>query len=241
MSTPASCSVCGRTILKGERTRTYLTPDGERRVVCELCRARAEALHWVWAEVANEHRPAPAQRRRVSLAGWLRGRGGRGEEPAQAPATESTARPKENGSEESATPTRSGPPDPAARGARVGRAGSEPGTRIERAVSRFNESEHARTVAGLTRTLGQPLVSVGAAAGSPSEIRLTVAWELSWYQWGVDLGEPARAVYEIDKGHEISEIDASAQQWNAYAAEGGSLRLGSVPALPEGEPAGTES
>jgi len=108
-------------------------------------------------------------------------------------------------------------------------------------VSRFNESEHARTVAGLTRTLGQPQVSVGAAAGSPNEIRLTVAWELSWYQWGVDLGEPSRAVYEIDKGHEISEIDASAREWNAHAAEGGSLRLGTVPAEPEGEPAGTES
>ena len=70
-----SCSVCGRTILKGERTRTYLTPDGERRLVCELCRSRAEALHWVWAEDANEHRPNPApRRRRVSLVGWLRGR-----------------------------------------------------------------------------------------------------------------------------------------------------------------------
>jgi len=48
-------------------------------------------------------------------------------------------------------------------------------------------------------------------------------------------------VYEIDKGHEISEIDASAREWNAHAAEGGSLRLGTVPAEPEGEPAGTES
>jgi hypothetical protein len=111
---------------------------------------------------------------------------------------------------------------------------------MERAVSRFNESEHARTVAGLTRTLGAPLVSVGAAAGSPNEIRLTVAWELSWYQWGVDLSEPQRAVYEIDKGYEISEIDAPAQQWNAHAAGGGTVRLGKVPAQPEGEPASTE-
>lgn len=107
-------------------------------------------------------------------------------------------------------------------------------------MSRFNESEHARTVAGLTRTLGDPQVSVGAAAGSPNEIRLTVAWELSWYQWGVDLGEPSRAVYEIDKGYEISEIDASAKEWNAHAAGGGGLRLGSAPAQPEVEPAPTE-
>src|SRR5262249_25644109 len=78
---------------------------------------------------------------------------------------------------------------PAAPGANVGRAKpekprEEPGTRLERAVSRFNASDVARTVAGLMRSLGQPSVSVGAAAGSPSEVRITVAWELSWYQWG---------------------------------------------------------
>ena len=49
------------------------------------------------------------------------------------------------------------------------------------------------------------------------------------------------AIDEIDKGHEVSEIDASAREWNAHAAEGGSLRLGTVPAEPEGDPAGTES
>jgi hypothetical protein len=242
VSNPTSCSVCGRTILKGERTRIYLTPDGDRRIVCELCRARAEALHWVWAELANEHRPvASPRRRRGSLTGWLRGYAKRRAEPDAEAAGGSTPPPQGNGSPEPASTPRAGTPDPAARGARVGRAGPEPGTRIERAVLRFNESEHARTVAGLTRTLGQPQVSVGAAAGSPNEIRLTVAWELSWYQWGVDLGEPSRPVYELDKGHEISEIDASAREWNAHAGEGGNLRLGTVPAEPEGEPAGTES
>jgi hypothetical protein len=243
----SSCSVCGRTILKGERTRTYLTPDGERRIVCELCRARAESLHWVWAELANEHPAPPARRRRRgSLVAWMRGRTRRrtesGEEAATTAEPQSTPPPGGNGSSGSTTRARGGTPDPAARGARVGRASAipEPGTRLERAVARFNESEHARTVAGLTRTLGAPLVSVGAAAGSPSEIRLTVAWELSWYQWGVDLSEPERAVYEIDKGYEISEIDEPAQQWNAHTAEGGTLRLGKVPAQPEGEPASAE-
>ena len=113
--------------------------------------------------------------------------------------------------------------------------------RLDDAVDRFNASASARTVAGLMRTLGVPRVSIGAAAGSGDEVRITVAWELSWYQWGVDLGEPSRAVYEINKGHEISEIDASAQQWNAHTADGGSLRLGRAPAQAEGHPAGTES
>ena len=238
VSNPVSCSVCGRTILKGERTRTYLTPDGEKRIVCELCRARAEILEWVWAEDANARRPAPSRRRRRgSLTAWLRGRRADGSDSEAVPGSKP---PPANGE---ASPVRSGSPDPAARGARVGRAGAirEPGTRLERAVARFNESEHARTVAGLTRTLGEPQISVGAASGSPNEIRFTVAWELSWYQWGVDLGEPSRAVYEIDKGYEVSEIDASAREWNAHVLEGNGLRLAAAAPRREGEPARTES
>jgi hypothetical protein len=240
----ASCSVCGRTILKGERTRTYLTIEGEPRTVCDLCRSRAEALHWVWAEVANQQPQDLRRRRRGSLVGWLRERAKKlaPSEPQAGNGTEAAPQNGSDGKRAGPEPPRQRVPDPAARGAGVGRSGTgaESGSRHERAVARFNESSHARTVAGLTKTLGPPLVSIGAAAGSPNEIRLTVAWELSWYQWGVDLGEPSRAVYEIDKGHEISEIDASAQQWNAHTAEGGSLRLGRAQPQAEGHPAGTE-
>ena len=85
--------------------------------------------------------------------------------------------------------------DPAARGARGERGGEEgsPLSRDERAAARFNASEAARTVAGLIRTLGDPSVSVGASAGAAEEVRVTVAWELTWYQWGVDLGDEAAA------------------------------------------------
>jgi hypothetical protein len=255
VSTPTSCSVCGRTILKGERTRTYLTPDGEDRIVCELCRSRAEALQWISAEDAAKNPPQRNRRRRGSLVGWLRGL-------APRPATEEGSGPRQEvkrsgsvappGAERSNGEKASGPAsgsprskatDPAARGARVGRAGAiaETGTRLERAMARFNGSEHARTVAGLTKTLGDPQVSVGAAAGSPNEIRITVAWELSWYQWGVDLGEPASSVYEIAKGYEVAEIDASAREWNAHVEQGGRIAQGTAAQRPQGEPARTES
>jgi hypothetical protein len=118
---------------------------------------------------------------------------------------------------------RSGWVDSAAPGANVGRVeppAESPAVRLGRAVARFNASEAARTVAGLTRTLGEPWVSVGASAGSPGEVRVTVAWELSWYQWGVDLGEEARPVFPLDKGNEIGQLDGSARQWNATAADG---------------------
>jgi hypothetical protein len=103
-------------------------------------------------------------------------------------------------------------------------------TPFQRAVARFNHSEAGRTVAGLTRTLGTPWASVGASAGAPEEVRVTVAWELSWYQWGVDVGEELRPVFEIGKGSEIDQLDAAAKQWNAAVGEDGRLRLAGEPA-----------
>ncbi len=178
MSADETCAVCGRTILAGERTRTYMSPKDGTRLVCELCRERAERLGWV---------------------------------------------------------------DPAAPGANVGRmVEPEPvetsAGRLERAVARFNASEAARTVGGLMRTLGIPSVSIGAAAGSPSEMRVTVAWELCWYQWGVDLGDELRPVFQLERGDELAQLDGSARQWNAAAGEGGRLALGAP--LPDGEPVG---
>jgi len=101
---------------------------------------------------------------------------------------------------------------------------------FERAVARFNSSEAGRTVSGLTRTLGVPRASVGASAGAPGEVRVTVAWELSWYQWGVDVGDELRPVFELGKGGELDQLDAAARQWNAVVAADGKLRLAGDPA-----------
>ncbi|HEX5984401.1 MAG TPA: hypothetical protein VFY69_09370 [Solirubrobacterales bacterium] len=98
-------------------------------------------------------------------------------------------------------------------------------TPFETAVARFNASDARRVVARLTRTLGRPFVSVGACAGAPNTFRITIAWELSWYQWGVDTGEEPRPVFQMDKGGEISELDTAARQWNAGFGEDGMVRL----------------
>ena len=102
-------------------------------------------------------------------------------------------------------------------------------TPFERAVARFNSSEARHIVSGLARTLGRPSASVGACAGAPNTFRITVAWELSWYQWGVDIGDEQRPVFEIAKGGEISELDTAARQWNASFGEDGRLRLAREP------------
>jgi len=131
--------------------------------------------------------------------------------------------------------------DPAAPGANVGRRETEsPGDRLERAAARFNASDAAHTVAGLTRSLGESRVSIGAAAGSPSEVRITVAWELCWYQWGVDLGDKLRPVFPVGKGNEVEQLDPSARQWNARTSMDGQLALGTPTGgrAGDGEPVG---
>ncbi len=235
MSPVDNCAVCGRTILSGERTRSYISPDGERRAVCDLCRPRAEQLGWVWEELAEETSSQPPKRRRRGLGALFRGRGesrrARVDEHDEEEEDEDHEVPEDDQPTPAPEPRRN--PDPAAPGAGVGRPepiAEAPGTRLERAAARFNASPESRTVAGLMRSLGSPWVSVGAAAGSPSEVRITIAWELSWYQWGVDLRDEGRPVHAIDKGHEIGELDNSARQWNAVADDAGQIRIGSVAA-----------
>ncbi|HET7588945.1 MAG TPA: hypothetical protein VFK14_01995 [Solirubrobacterales bacterium] len=218
MSAEATCAICGRTILAGERVHGFLE-SGEERSVCDLCVARAERLGWRAAGEAEPERSEHRHEARWRLPGLLGRRGRRPGAPAPMgqPQIEEPARGEEEPSPAPVQPTRRPrPPAP---------ADIDAPTPFERAVARFNTSEAGRTVVGLTRTLGQPFASVGAAAGAPDEVRVTVAWELSWYQWGVDIGDELRAVFEIDKGREIDQLDAAARQWNAAVDESGRLGL----------------
>jgi hypothetical protein len=116
--------------------------------------------------------------------------------------------------------------DPAAPGANIRRrqVGSS-GGRLEHAVDVFNASRAGQTVAGLTRSLGRPRISVGAAAGSSTQARITVAWELCWYQWGVEPGA-ADTVFEIAKGEQVEQLDRSARHWNATVGEEAQIVFG---------------
>jgi hypothetical protein len=107
--------------------------------------------------------------------------------------------------------------------------GTGPEDPVARAIESFNRSEASRLVAGLMRTLGEPRASIGAAAGSPAELRVTVAWELSWYQWAVAAENGQGSVSPLAKGAELDQLDGAARVWNAGVAEGGRLYVGRPP------------
>src|SRR3712207_6733432 len=69
-----TCDVCGRTLLRGERIEPFLA-SGARRMVCELCTARATNEGWIMEAGADElpTRPPRPDRGR-SLFGRLRSR-----------------------------------------------------------------------------------------------------------------------------------------------------------------------
>jgi len=205
------CAICARGIAADEPVHVYFSSQG-RRGVCERCAERAERMGWS-TEVGGGAAPLVSA---GESGGRLRGLFGR--------------RSKSSPTAPAAVRVPDDSPDPAAPGRRVEQVEPEPEASrlspVERALERFNESEVGYTVEGLVRTLGTPWVSVGASAGSPSELRITVAWELSWYQWGIDLGDEEGPVFEIAKGSELGQLDSAARQWNAAAAEGGRIVIG---------------
>jgi len=98
---------------------------------------------------------------------------------------------------------------------------------MRRAVERFNRSDEPRKVAGLIRSLGEPHAAVTADAWEQLAL-VTVAWELSWYQWEVSADGDGEPVREVAKGREMSELAEEARAWNAAVAEDGRLRLRSA-------------
>ena len=82
------------------------------------------------------------------------------------------------------------------------------------ATELFNESAFRRTVAGIGKSLGAPQVSLMHLSGTHPEVVITVAWEISWYQYRVafDSGQPIRLA---ERGYELHGLDARFTRWNA--------------------------
>jgi len=216
------CAVCRRRLLPGERPIDFVTADGAEAVVCELCKPRAEASGWLRPDEYERMRIAtPARDRR-------RGRGGgafggllsrRGSPPAQtrsAPAAEEPAVGREP----------PGGPDPDPPGPVPAEEPTVTRTGIADALYAFNHSDHRRTVAGLSRTLGAPratAIEIDNGAGRAA-VRLTIAWEITWYQWEVGPGERAHEVRESSRGDTIDQLGEADRAWNLMVDTDGTLQ-----------------
>jgi len=99
---------------------------------------------------------------------------------------------------------------------------SEPELAVVEAADLFNASAHRRTVSGVAKSLGAPKASILPLSGVSGEMVVTVAWEISWYQYRVspDAPQPLRLV---ERGHDLEELETTYQDWNAHLAEDGRL------------------
>jgi len=212
------CDVCARRLLRGEQP-DYFIADGRRRLVCELCMPRATHEGWLRETDAAADVSLPPQRPR-------RGRSllERLIQVAKAPPAGER---KPSRGEEAAAGERQAPYDLLDRAEAQAEppADAEPLTYPELGVVAFNASEFPRRVAGVARSLGDPEVTVRSAEHLESIVQITVAWELCWYRYEVDLGDQPPVVVASGQGTELGELDREEREANALADPSGALQL----------------
>jgi hypothetical protein len=188
-----SCAICERTLLMGERAVRFAPEEGADLVdVCPLCQ-----------DVALEH-------------GWLR------EGAPTTPVVAGDRRRRRRGLPDllglrrAAVPDAVTPPEPILR-----RLSNEEVALLE-AADLFNGSTYRRTVGGIAKSLGEARASIVPLSGVAGEIAVTVAWDLSWYQYRVSPESPQPVRLER-RGHELDELEDAFKAWNAHVEDEGRL------------------
>ena len=87
---------------------------------------------------------------------------------------------------------------------------SEPSRRWSRRPSSSTPAPYRRTIAGICKSLGEPQASFLPLSGVNPEVVVTVAWDISWYQYRV-IFESRQPVRLEERGHELDELDATLQ------------------------------
>jgi hypothetical protein len=216
--TVVACDVCGRRLLRGERSETFIA-GGSRRTVCELCTARAAHEGWLREgldDVGVRHNGGGRSR---SLLGKLRSR-----RDAYVARAEEEPEPMAHEHYERSHARRTVPAEPRPQ-REVHAVPTNAELKLARAVEVYNASEHPRTMAGVARSLGQPFVAVRASATEGAVVSVLVGWELTWYRFEVDLGNEAAGVRIVGQGSELSELDDDERTPNAAAQADGSVSL----------------
>ena len=187
------CAICERTLLMGERAVRFAPEEGAELVdVCPLCHDIALEHGWIKEGTPTTPTIPGDRRRRRRGLGDLLGLG-RGHP------TDTIA-----------------PPEPILR-----RLSDEEVALLE-AADLFNASTYRRTVGGIARSLGEAKASIVPLSGAAGELAVTVAWDLSWYQYRVS-PESAQPVRLERRGHELDELEDSFKAWNARVEDEGRL------------------
>ena len=189
-----TCAVCHRTLLLGERAARYTRGHDEWVDVCALC-----------MDTANEH-------------GWIREG-----TPTTPLVTESARRKRRFGGLATLFEAKKAEPEPLVAEPVLRRLSPEDQVLVE-AAEMFNESAYSRTVAGIAKSLGEARVSMIPLSGSNAEIVLTIAWEISWYQYRI-IPESAQPVRLAERGHDVAELPQKFTGWNASFDAEHRLRL----------------
>jgi hypothetical protein len=179
-----TCAICDRSLLQGERALRY-APDGGGFVdVCPLCQEIAADYGWV--KEGSPTTPTVAVQRPRRKRGLLASIFA----PLQSPPEETVAS------------------EP------ILRRLTEPEQAMVEAADLYNRSAYRRTIGGVAKSLGEPRASILPLSGVNQELVITIAWDLTWYQYRVS-PESAQPVKLEARGHELGELEPTFQSWNA--------------------------
>jgi len=195
VATTQSCAVCERTLLMGERAVSFAPSEGAELVdVCPLCQELAIEAGWIKEGAPTTPTLENGRRRRRRKRNFVEFLG----------------------------LTRSTDDEALARQEPILRKLSDGEVALLEAADLFNGSAYRRTVGGIAKSLGEPSASIVPLSGTSGELAVTVAWELSWYQYRVspDSGQPVRLER---RGHELNELEDSFKDWNAQVEDEGRL------------------
>ncbi len=245
-----ACDVCGRTLLRGEHADPFIA-GGARRMVCELCTARAANEGWIREGADNAlgvrrngprggrslfgrlrpprvpvRRPTPDEVVPVSRRGYSNVDRIESAERVAHDAEERQAAAVEHEALQAAVVPVAHAEATVPREPRHVRAvPTNADLKMARALDVFNTTAHPRRISGVARSLGQPAVTVLPSETEGSIVSIVVGWELCWYRYEVDLADEAAGVRVTGQGAELSDLTADELLANAAADERGLLVL----------------
>jgi hypothetical protein len=106
---------------------------------------------------------------------------------------------------------------------------SNPERRLREGIALFNESEHASTVASISRAFGLPKVHAALDDATPGKPTLTFLWDnVAWRRYVSDPTEGVEEprVYLAGTGEDPSEVESQSRRPNARMDSKGRLMIG---------------